>query len=99
MSTSERPFLSGFGVVSGALLMRGAGPLAFACLSIVLLLGCPCNGQAQDLAELLSGKAPVLAMKLKEFSADWRRITIPGNAGVHGNISVNVTGNSSAATS
>jgi hypothetical protein len=57
------------------------------------------TSRAQDLTEVLSGKAHPLAMKLKDFTTDWRRISIQNGAAANGNISVNVSGNSSSATS
>jgi hypothetical protein len=65
----------------------------------VLLLILPAICQGSDLAQLLSGKAFPLAMKLKDLNGDWRRVTLRGNGSITGNMSVNVSGNSESAVS
>ena len=49
--------------------------------------------------EALSGRTLPLSMPLKEFNADWRRITVQSTATPGGNVLVNVSGNPTAATS
>lgn len=51
--------------------------------------------RAADLASLLSGKVIPLSMSLTEFDDNWRRVTIHGGSNVGGNISLNVSGNTS----
>ena len=56
-------------------------------------------GQESDFTEALSGKVHPLSMKLKDFSAEWRRITLQSTARMSDNFSVNVSGNTSGSTS
>jgi len=67
---------------------------------VLLTMVPPILGQQErDFTELLSGKNLPLSLTLKELSADWRRVTVQGSGAVSGNVSVNVNGNSLAATS
>jgi hypothetical protein len=69
--------------------------IGISCLTLVL----PARAQERELNELLSGRTIPLTQTLKDLSSDWRRITVSSSGTVSGNVSVNVTGDTTAATS
>jgi hypothetical protein len=62
---------------------------AAAVLTTLLL---PASCLAQDLTELLSGRTYPLATMLKDFTGEWRRVTVHTATSASGNLSLNVTG-------
>src|SRR5258708_35750645 len=99
MSTSVYRAPISFLTLTLATLIRWTNLFPSMVLTFVLAMALPGIVKAQDFSDWLSGKVHPLEMKLKEFNADWKRLTVHGPAGVNGNISVNVSGNSSSATS
>ncbi|MFO1500301.1 MAG: hypothetical protein U1G07_18265 [Verrucomicrobiota bacterium] len=74
-----------------------AGHRVVAALVIAWLSAAAAFGQ--DLRDVVSGETKPLAMKLKNLGPEWRRFVVHGASSAGGNVSVNVTGNSSGATS
>ena len=100
MSTNETPSLQ---IPATSMLQSsspcGVGswwsPLAWAMLLIMVPAICP----GADLEQCLCGKRFPLTVKLKDLTAEWRRVTVHGNGSISGNMSVNVSGNAGSAVS
>jgi hypothetical protein len=71
----------------------------FLALGTALVVISATAGPASDLAQLLSGQSYPLSMTLKEFGADWRRVTVRDGASASRNVGVNVSGSSEGSTS
>jgi hypothetical protein len=66
--------------------------------AVLTTLLLPASCLAQDLTELLSGKTYPLATMLKDFTGEWRRVTVHTATSSSGNLSVNVTGSGSVSS-
>lgn len=78
---------------------RPTTSLLAAVAAAVIAMALPVSGHEPDFSELLSGRIFPLTVTLKDLGSSWRRITIQNAGSVRDNISVNVSGNSNAATS